>query len=299
MSGAWIDHLRLAWKRPSAAAQRRWPEGTRLIELPNALVRVRVTGSGERTVLLTPDSPVVLENYDAFIAELAPHVRVVCFEFPGCGFSYPRFGFDFTPDAYVGVVEGIMDALAIPRATLAFTCVNALVAMAYARRHPDRVAGLVLAQVASVPQMAAFGKRIDFKIAGVSLLQTPVLGQMLMVAARAWVARAWYRIALPRGFDSRAIVQATETVFAQGGEYCLASLMQGQAALRSDHVDCPDCRAHVTWGMADRTHAKTDKDSIQAHLPQARIHKVEGWGHCPDLEAPAAYARVVLDALAA
>jgi hypothetical protein len=40
---------------------------------------------------------------------LAPHARVICFEFPGCGFSFPRFGFNFTPSDYAGVIRGVMD----------------------------------------------------------------------------------------------------------------------------------------------------------------------------------------------
>lgn len=130
MSGAWIDRLRLHWRKPSKAEQASWPAGTRLIDLPNAAIRVRVAGDGARTIMLTPDAPAVLEHYDRLIALLAPEARVVCFEFPGCGFSYPRFGFGFTLADYVGVLRGVLDALEVRRATLAFTCVNALVAMA-------------------------------------------------------------------------------------------------------------------------------------------------------------------------
>jgi hypothetical protein len=96
VSGAWIDQLRLHWRRPSKAEQAGWPAGTRLLDLPNAVIRVRVAGGGARTIMLTPDAPVMLEHYGPLIELLAPHARVVCFEFPGCGFSYPRFGFAFT-----------------------------------------------------------------------------------------------------------------------------------------------------------------------------------------------------------
>ena len=83
MTGVWVDQLRLHWRRPPAMSTRHWPTGTRLVDLSNAVVRVRDIGAGSRTILLTPDAPVVLEHYDRLIELLAPRLRVVCFEFPG------------------------------------------------------------------------------------------------------------------------------------------------------------------------------------------------------------------------
>ena len=71
--GILIDQLRSHWRTPRASVARSWPEGTQLLELPNALVRARSTGTGSRTILLTPDAPVVLENYGALIELLAPY----------------------------------------------------------------------------------------------------------------------------------------------------------------------------------------------------------------------------------
>jgi pimeloyl-ACP methyl ester carboxylesterase len=220
---------------------------------------------------------------------------VVCFEFPGCGFSYPRFGFDFSLDAYVGIVRDVMEALAIPRATLAFTCVNALVAMAFARRYPERIECLALAQVASLEQMRAFADRIDFRFAGIPVLHTPVLGQVFMMAKRNFAAHAWFRIALPKGFDVESIWRVTRAVYDEGGQFCLASIIQGQETATPQAVTMPDCSASVAWGMADRTHAKTDKGSIHAHLPQAAIRHLPDCGHCPDLEAPELYSGLLVD----
>src|SRR5262245_44505846 len=182
--GIWIDQLRFHWRTPRASVVHSWPAGTQLLELPNALVRVRSIGTGSRTILLTPDAPVVLENYGALMELLAPHARVICFEFPGCGFSFPRFGFNFTLSDYAGVIRGVMDALQVERATLAFTCVNAMVAMAFARCHPGRVDHLVLSQVASAEQMHAFARRIDIRIAGLGIFSTPVVGQAFMALKR-------------------------------------------------------------------------------------------------------------------
>jgi pimeloyl-ACP methyl ester carboxylesterase len=292
-----IDQLRFNWRTPRASVQRSWPPGTQLLELPNALVRVRSTGSGSRTILLTPDAPVVLENYGALIEHLAPHARVIGFEFPGCGFSFPRFGFNFTLSDYVGVIRGVIDALQVERATLAFTCVNAMVAMAFARLHPDRVDHLVLSQVASVPQMQAFARRIDIRIAGLGMFSTPVVGQVFMALKRTYVARGWFKIALPKGFPAGMIWNLAKPAYDSGCAFCLASLVQGQSMVAAEDLAIDNRRVTVFWGDADRTHFKTDKDSIRVHAPGAVIHHLPDRGHCLDIEAPEEFSRILLAAM--
>jgi pimeloyl-ACP methyl ester carboxylesterase len=299
-AGGWVDRLALGRRRPSAAAIEAWPSGTRLIELPDAVIRVRDVGPRDgRVFLLTPDAPVVIENYDRLVDALAARggVRVVCFEFPGCGFSFPRWSFDFSFDRYVGIVEGVMDALAIGRATLAFTCVNATVAMAFARLHPERVETLTLAQVAGVEAMRAYARRIDGGLGPIRLLHTPVLGQLFMMAARDATARSWFRRALPKGFDVDSVWDVTRQVYRRGGQFCMASIIQCHAHVEAAQATVPPgCPAQIFWGEADRTHRETRRESVLAQLPRGTLHVLPDRGHCPDIEAPDRYARLLLEA---
>lgn len=294
--GVYVDLLRLHWRKPPRRAMADWPSGTQLLELANAVIRVRDVGTGPHTILLTPDAPVVIENYNRLIDQLAPHARVICFEFPGCGFSFPRFGFKFRFADYVDVVRAVMDHHGVERAALAFTCVNALVAMGFAKQQPSRIAALALAQVASVDQMQAFTRRIDFSVVGVPVLRTPIVGQAFMIAARTAIAHHWFRVALPKGFDTDRVWVDARRVLDAGGIFCLASLMQGLSSIQAEDVTT-DVAASVAWGSADRTHRPTDKSSILAHLPHATITVVSECGHCPDIEAPEAYSRRLLGLL--
>jgi len=61
-------------------------------------------------------------------------------------------------------------------------------------------------------------------------------------------------------------------------------------------VTVADGHVSVAWGLADRTHRKTDKQSILTHLPSAVIHPLPECGHCPDIEAPYAYSKLLLAA---
>ena len=296
-AGILIDQLRFHWRTPRASVARSWPEGTQLLELPNALVRARSTGTGSRTILLTPDAPVVLENYGALIELLVPHARVICFEFPGCGFSFPRFGFNFTLSDYALVIRGVMDAFQVERATLAFTCVNAMMAMAFARRYPDRVDHLVLSQVASVQEMHTFVRRIDVRIAGLGMFSTPVVGQAFMALKQAYVAHGWFKIALPKGFPADTIWNLAKPAYDAGCAFCLSSLVQGQSSIAAQELMIGDRRVTVFWGDADRTHLKTDKDSIRMHAPGVVIHHLPDRGHCLDIEAPEEFSRLLLAAM--
>jgi pimeloyl-ACP methyl ester carboxylesterase len=293
MSSANVDVLRLHWRRPPPSAISDAPAGTRLLEFPAAIVRAREAGNGLQTILLTPDAPVVLENYNRLVELLAPRARVICFEFPGCGFSYPRFGFNFKLSDYVDIVKKVMDHFGVERATLAFTCVNALVAMAFARQYPARVGRLALAQVASLDQMYAFMKRIDFEVLGVPVLRTPFLGQLFMMARRSSIAHRWFRSALPRDFDRDVIWGDSRKILAHGGQFCLASIMQGLTSIRPEEVTT-DVPSQVVWGLADRTHRATHKETIQIHLANAKIDLLPDSGHCLDIEAPEAYSQRLL-----
>jgi hypothetical protein len=70
-------------------------------------------------------------------------------------------------------------------------------AMAFARRYPDRVDHLVLSQVASVQEMHMFVRRLDVRIAGLSMFSTPAIGQAFIALKQAYVAHGWFKIALP------------------------------------------------------------------------------------------------------
>lgn len=99
------------------------------------------------------------------------------------------------------MVGALMDALSLDRATLAFSCVNAFTAVAFAARFPTRVDRLVLSQVPAVEELAAWARRIDLRVAGRSVLGTPLAGQAVMWLAPTMIAGRWFEAALAPGAD--------------------------------------------------------------------------------------------------
>jgi pimeloyl-ACP methyl ester carboxylesterase len=55
------------------------------------------------------------------------------------------------------------------------------------------------------------------------------------------------------------------------------------------------CPVLVVWGRSDRmVYARGARRVIDA-LPGARVELIDGCGHCPQLEAPERFARLLLD----
>ena len=87
MNASRLDTCVAPWRH---RALRRGPasrsrDGIRFVELPEATIRCRIVGERGPTLLFCTDPPVVIELYDALIAELARDHRVVVFEPPAFG----------------------------------------------------------------------------------------------------------------------------------------------------------------------------------------------------------------------
>lgn len=285
MNGALVDTLMTSFRR--TAAQKRGVHESNMcyVQTKAAALRVLDTGGDKPALVLTPDGPCVIEHFDALIRAFSDRFRVVCFDLPGTGFSFPargyRFGIVETADA---IVE-LLDALSIPKAALAFTCANGFFAMNLAKRYPQRVSHLVLAQT---PSFAGMRKWTDRNIPG--LLRVPYLGQAVATVKVEYLATRWFNRALPRGSEHKSgFVAHAQKALHAGGCFCLASLVQGLLRIQDDDtcgVQCPTLAIH---GDSDFSHAQTDFRSITQPIPHAQVVRFEGCGHFPDLEQASDY----------
>ncbi len=257
-------------------------DGVRFVELQQATLRVRVAGTGPVALVIVPDPPNVIEHYDRLIALLAPHLRVVCCEAPGFGFSRPAPGFDFSPASQAASMAALLARLALGPYLLAFPCFAGLVAVQLAAEHPELVNGLVIVQTPAWSEALGWVRRIDRR----GLLQTPWLGQLAMSFGKRRVARGWYRAALPPGADPAPFLAPALAAFERGGAYCLASAFQAACRTPAPRLGPVRQPALVVWGGADRTHRRTDKRSILEYVPRADWVDFAAAGHFPDLEQP-------------
>lgn len=288
MNGTWLDTLVTPWRRRAAVAGEgsRTRPGIHYLHLPQASIRYRVDGQGERTLVFCTDPPVVLELYDELIRELERDFRIVVFEPPAFGLSLPRLGMDFSLPATTETIKAFLEHLGHGRYVLAFPCVPAYTALLLAARHPQLVEALVLMQAPDWHEELRWKQRRDPK----NLLARPVLGQILMRQIGRKRAADWYKLVLGRRELLEPFSVATRRNFEHGGCFSLASAFQRLLSGAEPDFRGIQQPALVFWGGADCTHAVTDRESIRRYLPQARLVHLPESGHFPELEAPQRFA---------
>lgn len=292
MIGARLDSLltRLTAARRKPAID--GPLRTRRVRTFAGDVRVFDSGTPGPCLVLAPDGPNVIEHYAQLIALLVPHLRVVCFDFPGFGHSLPSSTYTHSLDEGAGVVLAVLNALGIPQAALAFSCANGFYALRVAQLAPRRVTRLVLAQTPSVAAMHAWKRRII-----PWPLTVPVLGQAAIWLTRENSAHGWYDSALPSASPREPFRAPARRAFARGACWCLAGITQGLA--REPRYVLHDIATPCTmiWGARDRTHRHTDPDTLREIAPNAEILRFADCGHFPELEDPERYAQLVIPLL--
>ena len=247
------------------------------------------TGGEKPTILMTPDAPCVIAHHEELIEELRSDFRVVCFEMPGSGLSFPRAGYSFTVAESADAVIELMDGLKIETAILNFTCANALHALNLSARFPDRVSHLALGQIPSVAGMRAWTNANIPKP-----LQWPFLGQMIGRMAVGKLSDNWFSVSLPRPSEHRETFnKLSRASLANGGCFCLASIVQGAKRSPDDHMLGATQPTLMVYGNKDFSHRHSNFDQLVDTVPQAGIVEFPECGHFPNLEQPQRFAQHV------
>ena len=169
MKGMDLDILAYKFK------QKPKPTNGNIQFLNTAFGRIRLldTGGTKPIIINAPDLPNVIEHHDYLISELAQNYRVVCFEFPGTGLSYPNAGYNYSIEDGANLLLSIMDSLRIKSASLSLSCSNGLYGIRVAEMKPSRINHLFLSQTCSIDSLNLWSKKTIPKI-----LTYPYIGQI-------------------------------------------------------------------------------------------------------------------------
>ena len=263
-----------------------------MIATPAGSIRVYDSGSDKPCVVLVPDGPNVLEHYEYLIQLLEPSLRVVCFDMPGFGFSFPDSSYEHTLNQGASAVICVLDALNVQRATLAFTCANGLYALRVAQLAPERIRNLVLSQTPSLNAMHAWTKIVSRPI------HIPVVGQIFAWAVRKRFASVWYPMALPKTTDPKPFQSKSLGALSAGSCFCLAGVVQGLCREKEDSLKTVEIPCTMIWGEKDRSHKRTDPNSLLSLVPKAEIVRFNDCGHFPDIEQPERFSTILIDRVA-
>jgi pimeloyl-ACP methyl ester carboxylesterase len=281
MSAKWVDLLRMRGS-PSVEQAITRPNIS-FLQTSAGLIRIRDSGGQFPSILFACDGPNVLEHYDAVFELLSPSYRLICLEMPGFGFSWPSSsGFDFSLQQYASIVAHTITKLGAGPVTLMFPCAWSYVAFLLATKQPSLVDRLIVSQCPHWDEEQAWSRRMGMNS---GLIGTPVVGQLFLAIASQRVSNTWYKNALPPGKPTADFAEPARKVLSSGGVFCLASLAQtwAQAKNLSFKVTQPTV---VMWGGSDRTHRRSNPNSVLEYLQCGKIMVFPEAGHFPELEDP-------------
>ena len=273
----------LEWGRVSRS-------GIRYVSTSAGRVRVRDVGSGPVALVLAADGPNMIEHYDRIVDACPDHIRVVCIDPPGNGFSAPAEGFRFTFDQFAESLVEVLDEIDARNCILAFGCVQVYMALLMAAKRPDIVKKLVLMQAARWPE------EIDWLCRWIDpheRLRQPGDGQMTYAKTRYKATEWWYGVCLGNKGDREYFVPRAHEAFDHGACHCLASLTQAMLDEPPPTFERPEQETVVIWGLADETHKASPYDSVLDYVPGARLLKWDDAGHSPEIQQPARFIELV------
>lgn len=240
----------------------------------------RVAGQGLPVVLLHAfplSSAMWLDQRE----QLAAAYRVITPDQRGFGGS--ALGTDEPSlDLVADDLAALLDALELERVVLGGLSMGGYAAMAFWRRHRDRVSALVLADTRAGPDPAevkANRERIAAMLdadPGSPVLVEELLPNLVGLTTRAERALVHGRV---RGF-----VQAAPAAAAAWAERAMAARPDSTGSLRG--VDVPTL---VVVGEEDQPSPPAEAEAITAAIPGARLARIPRAGHLTAVEAPAEF----------
>jgi len=263
------------------------------VKLKDCDIRVCIDGKGPLLVML-PDPPNTIEHHAQLIAELRQRFRVVCFEFPGFGFSYPKSSMQYTLAGITQVFHDLFDTLEIKNAALAISCLGAYVGINYAIHYPDRIQSLILIQVPDLQQAIDWSYKADV----LGMIRSPFLGQLLTQSAQRTITKHWYQSALGLNANDLKCKYYTDialTAIDDGSCFCLASayqMLQNRTQVEWNRLRQP---VLLVWGAKDITHSETEPTTMSSLIANSTFVQFENSSHFPNLDEVQRFSEVLRD----
>lgn len=254
---------------------------------PVFLRRARGPGAG------TEPTPLLLHTLPTSSDDLVPLLERtggVAPDLIGFGRTGKGGHLDFTLAGEADFLHALLDALGIGRVSLVAHGWGAGGGLAFAARHPERVARIALLD--PLPLTPGFAwNRLG------RLLRAPVLGELAIGS----VSRRMFGRYLRQGavtdeaFDEAAVSAPWEQ-FDQGTQRAVLRMLRDASPERLAAAGAELARVSaptlVIWGERDPWFPASGADAFGRLLPDARVERVAGAGHWPWLGHPEVLERV-------
>jgi 2-hydroxy-6-oxonona-2,4-dienedioate hydrolase len=209
---------------------------------------------------------------------LGERYRVIAPDLPGVGWVEPP-GLP-TVAAYAGWLVALLDALGVERAWWVGNSFGASVAASVAGRFPDRARGLAMVNGFPMPATPPWLARFS----------TGRFARLVMGA----IVRSIYREAsLRRAFADLSNLPASLTAAMSTWPAIIPRYVE--ILIAGDGPPAPRVPPLLIFGAADRLPGtqRRNAEALAKRLPGAELVLIEGAGHFPQIEQPAAFVRAI------
>jgi 3-oxoadipate enol-lactonase len=248
-----------------------------------AKIHYQDVGSGKEVVVLLHAFPLHSGMWSRQIAALSPRYRVVAPDYPGLGKSAPRAE-PTTMESLAGAVLALLDGLRIDRAVVAGLSMGGYLAFEVYRKRPGLFRGLALCDTragADTPEGAA---------------NRETFAKNAVEKGLHWVADEMTPKLL-RPKPDAAAVREVRALIGNGTPAGVAAAQRGMAR-RPDSgptlatIHCPTL---VVVGEEDTLTPPVEAEKMAAAIQGAKLVKIPGAGHLPNVENPAAFDAALLE----
>jgi pimeloyl-ACP methyl ester carboxylesterase len=256
-------------------------------------VRAHVAGDGPPVVLLH-GQPGSHRDWRRVTKRLARTHRVYAVDRPGYGDAGSERPGGFADNA--DDLARMLDDYGVERATVVGHSWGGGAALAFAQRHPDRVAALVLVAAAGTNEALSTGDTV---------LGWPVLGPLLAFGAFRHLAprfpRLWRRLSGSR-LSPRHSAEVDSEVRSWGRTPLWRTFLAEQRAMLRETAEVEERLGEVTVpttvvvGERDRVIPSAAGAHLASAIPGATVRVVKGAGHLLPVERPDALADAIRDA---
>ncbi len=265
------------------------PEGG-FIELDQGRIHAIVRGQGPDLVMIHGANGNARDFSFDLMDRMADEFRVIAFDRPGFGFS-DDFGGPQSPLEQADILRAAANMLDINHPIILGHSYGGAVALAWALRAPDAVAGLTLLAPASHPWPGELG--LWYRLSASSLGQYLILPLISHLAPRAAVERAIERVfapdPVPDGYIDHFSVNLTLRVSQLQLNANQIDTLHGHVEAMSGGYPALTMPIEVVHGTADKTVGlQYHSERLEAEVENVRLTRLEGIGHMPHHADPEA-----------
>jgi 3-oxoadipate enol-lactonase len=252
-------------------------------DIGGAKIHYQDVGSGKDAVLLLHAFPLHSGMWSRQIATLSPRYRVLAPDYPGLGKSTPRPE-PSTMEFLAEQVLGLLGSVRVDRAVVVGLSMGGYLAFELYRQRPGLFRGLALCDTragADTPEGAA---------------NREVFAKNALEKGLHWVADE-FTPKLLRPQPDPAAVREVRALIGQGTPAGVAAAQRGMAR-RPDSaptlaaITCPTL---VVVGAEDTLTPLPEAEKMVAGIKGARLARIPGAGHLPNIESAAAFDQALVD----